>query len=105
MKFVRIYDVVKDETILVELLDDQLTLDALEQNIRDRGKYVPLLAQLRSGLPDTGARLILNNSELKRQKLPASISNNPPQCVHMLPHDVEPTAHFTLLVKVLSIVL
>jgi hypothetical protein len=38
MRLVTIYDVVKDESFLVELLEGQLTLDALEGSLRDRGK-------------------------------------------------------------------
>jgi hypothetical protein len=38
MRLVTIYDVVNDESFLVELLAGQLTLDALEGSLRDRGK-------------------------------------------------------------------
>ena len=38
MKLVRIYDVVKDETFLVDLLDRELTLTALVAVIQERGK-------------------------------------------------------------------
>jgi len=103
MKLVRIYDVVKDDTFLVELLDGELTLDALEQGIRERGKYLPLVVKLRPWLPDTGVRLVFNNTELQRQRLPASLSKSPPQCVHMLPREVDPSAQFILLVKVPTI--
>lgn len=37
MKLVHVYNVVKDEHFLVELVDDQLTLNALKNVVQDRG--------------------------------------------------------------------
>jgi hypothetical protein len=101
MKLVHIYHVVKDEHFLVELLDDQLTLDALKTAVQDRGIHPQrLLSKLKAGLQNGQYRLYFDSREFKRRGLPNSCFRYSHNSFQIFPLEVDPSARFTILVKV-----
>ena len=101
MKLVRIYHVVKDEHFLAELVDDQLTLNALKTVVQDRGIHPQyLLTKLKAGLHNGQYRLYFNSREFKRRGLPNSCFRYSHNSFQIFPLEVNPSARFTIFVKV-----
>jgi hypothetical protein len=106
MKLLTIYSVVNDKKFLVELIDDELTLSALNSVIQDRVKKQ---ANVFSGIivhqgTDEAAigfhRLVFKNTELKSKILPAECLRETQEPIHLVPYDLDPSIPFTVVVKV-----
>lgn len=108
MKLLTIYSVVSDEKFLVELIDDELTLAALNAVIQDRTtKQANSLAM--TPLPETTAdvsiafqRLVFKSTELKSKNLPEECFRETQEPIHVVPYDLDPAAPITVVVKVIS---
>ena len=106
MKLLTIYSVVHDKKFLVELIDDELTLSALNVVIQDRVKKQAnlfsgiLLHQRTDEAPVGFHRLVFKNTELKSKILPEQCLQETHESIHLVPYDLDPSIPFTVVVKV-----
>lgn len=104
MKLVTIYQVATHEKFLVELLDDDLTLDALRNVVQDRGTLDPWGGLKEVSFAPAFHKLVFKNSLLKGGYLPIACLRESKEYVHIVPTEVNPSVHFNVFVKVCSLV-
>jgi hypothetical protein len=106
MKLLNIYSVANDESFLVELIDEDLTLSALNAVIQDRGKKYTnsfagiVLHQATSDVSVAFHRLVYKNRELKSKTLPLECLQDNHDPIHVIPYDLDPSIPITVVVKV-----
>lgn len=103
MKLLSIYDVARDQRFLVELIDDELTLSALNAVILDRGKNLNnsfLGNQTSAEILVNFHRLVYKGQELKSKILPAECLQQTQEPIHMVPYDLDPAIPLSVVVKV-----
>ena len=102
MKLVKIYDVVKDETFVVELLDRQRNVFALKSVVQDRGISLNQgIITKQKAMLSQPFRLVFNHRQLTRGKVPRACFREGQKPIHLLPDLVRPTSRITVFVKVL----
>ena|SRR5438046_2214155 len=109
MKLLNIYSVINDERFLVELIDEDLTLSALNAVIQDRGKQhtnsfaAMVVHQATSDVSVAFHRLVFKNQELKSKNLPEECLQDSHEPIHVVPYDLDPSIPITVVVKVFSV--
>jgi hypothetical protein len=107
MKLLNIYSVANDERFLVELIDEDLTLPALNAVIQDRGKKHTnsfagiVLHQATADVSVAFHRLVYKNQELKSKTLPQECLQDNHEPIHVIPYDLDPSIPVTVVVKVI----
>jgi len=109
LKLLKIYDVVKDETLLVDLVDEELNVESLVSAIKERGKRVGNAFQ-QLGLYSTNGQegkdaqiLVFRNMRLGPGRLPEERLRETSELIHIVPADVDPHVTFSVTVKVLNL--
>jgi hypothetical protein len=101
MKLVTIYQVATNERFLVELLDDDLTLDALRNVVQERGIFHNSSDWLTEvSFAPAFHRLVFKSSILKGGYLPIACLRESKEFIHIVPMEVNPSANFSVFVKV-----
>src|SRR5436305_3467136 len=105
MKLLHIYNIVNDEKFLVELVDDELTLVALQAVVQDRVKNVSnsfsgLLYNSSVDISANIQRLVFKNSELRPGNLPDELFRDSQESIHVVPFDLDPSIPYTVIVNV-----
>ena len=84
MKLVHIYNVVKDEHFLVELVDDQLNLNALKNVVQDRGiRSQPLLTNSKLDFIMASTDWFSTTGNLNADDCQIPVFTNPSKYSHM----------------------
>jgi len=109
LRLLKIYDVVKDETFLVDMVDEELSVESLVSAIKERGKKLRNAFQ-QLGVYSAGGQegkdaqiLVFRNMRLGPGRLPEERLRETSEVIHIVPADVDPHATFSVTVKVLNL--
>jgi hypothetical protein len=111
LKLLKIYDVAKDTSFLVDLCDDQLNVEDLISIIRERGKKLGYDFQRLSPFSEGALHkkdvqiLVFGNIKLLSGRLPDECLRDTQDPIHIVPAEVEAQTFFTVTVKVCQLVL
>jgi hypothetical protein len=111
LKLLKIYDVAKDTSFLVDLCDDELNVENLISIIRERGKKLGYdfqrLNPFSEGTLDKKdvQILVFGNIKLQSGRLPDECLRDTQDPIHIVPAEVEAQTFFTVTVKVCVLVL
>jgi hypothetical protein len=111
LKLLKIYDVSKDASFLVDSCDDELNVENLISIIRERGKKLGYdfhrLGPFSEGSLDKRdvQILVFGNIKLQSGRLPGECLRDTQDPIHIVPAEVEAQAFFTVTVKVCLLVL
>jgi hypothetical protein len=103
---VKLYHVVKDDTFLVDLIDEELSAATLVTVIKERGQKMGTAFQQLRLYPAGGKEkrdgelLVFRNIKLEAGQLPEECVRETQEPIHIVPADVEPHVFFTVTVRV-----
>ena len=100
MKLIKIYNVVKDETFLVELIDKELTVRALKAVVQDRGKLITCIDFNSGEAPSLRSRFVFKNRELKSGRLPSAYFEDSKNSIHVIPYEINPLKRLDIQIEV-----
>ena len=109
LKLLKIYDVAKDASFLVDLVDEELNVENLMSIIRKRGKklghdYQRLRPSSEAALDKKDAQnLVFGNIKLQSGRLPDECLRDMQVPIHIVPAEVETQTFFTVTVKACSL--
>jgi hypothetical protein len=104
MKLLTIYDVLKDQSFLIEVVSGDETRDALRAAVQERGFKSSLRkCSFKVGLPSGHHRLVFGNHALKSGRLPSRCLRNPFRYIDLVPYETRISRSFKVYIRVVSI--